>query len=58
MWQQCVRCKTGAALLGHFLPNEAEKKKLKMQATRWAEMLISDQRAALFVPQSDQGEAV
>lgn len=25
MWQQCVQRRTGAGVLGHFLPTEAEK---------------------------------
>lgn len=25
MWQQCVQPRTGAGLLGHFLPTQAEK---------------------------------
>lgn len=58
MWQQCVQRRTGAGVLGHFLPTEAEKE-VGDQTGCEAEgqILISDQRAALSVSRRDGGEA-
>lgn len=57
MWQQCVQQRTGAAVLGHFLPTEAEKEVGDQPAERlWPDTDFRSVRS-LSASRRDGGEA-